>query len=271
MNDLEAFAKLVQALDPWRGQMIFIGGWGHRLHTLHPDAQKQAFEPVFTRDTDLAFANRAPLEGNIKAALAAHGFNEEFSGTSKPPAAHYTLGKEENGFYAEFLTPLMEPPLKRNGEPNATAAVAGISAHKIAHLGVLLEDPWIVTVGPEVGVPLDRPVDLQVANPLCFMVQKFLILNDRTKNKRQQDLLYVHDTLLLFGHMLPQLKHTWNAIVKPSLLAREVRTVERAIQEAFSGVTPDIQGATRIPRDRDIDPKLFLATCQLSFETILGP
>ena len=38
MNDLEAFAKLVQALDPWRGQLVFIGGWSHRLHTLHPYA-----------------------------------------------------------------------------------------------------------------------------------------------------------------------------------------------------------------------------------------
>src|SRR3990167_5183831 len=27
MNDLEAFAKLVQALDPWRGRLVFIGGW----------------------------------------------------------------------------------------------------------------------------------------------------------------------------------------------------------------------------------------------------
>lgn len=270
MNDLEAFAKLVQALDPWRGQMIFIGGWGHRLHTLHPDALKQSFEPVFTRDTDLAFANRAPLEGNIKAALAAHGFKEEFSGSSKPPAAHYTLGNEENGFYAEFLTPLVGSPYKRNGEPDATAAVAGISAHKIAHLGVLLEDPWIVTVGPEVGVPLDKPADLQVANPLCFMVQKFLILNNRTKNKRQQDLLYVHDTLLLFGDILPQLRNTWRSVVKPRLQEREVATVEREIQQAFSGVTPDIQGATRIPRDRDLDPAEFLATCKLSFQTILG-
>ena len=41
MNDLEAFAKLVQALDPWRGHLVFIGGWGHRLHTLHPEASMQ--------------------------------------------------------------------------------------------------------------------------------------------------------------------------------------------------------------------------------------
>lgn len=136
---------------------------------------------------------------------------------------------------------------------------------------MLLEDPWIVTVGAEVGVPLDMPVDLQMANPLCFIVQKFLILKDRTKNKRQQDLLYVHDTLLLFGHMLPQLRDTWVSIVKPRLHEREVATIEREIQQAFSRVTPDIQGATKIPRDRDLDPAEFLATCQFSFQTILGP
>lgn len=28
MNDLEAFARLVQALAPWRRQLIFIGGGG---------------------------------------------------------------------------------------------------------------------------------------------------------------------------------------------------------------------------------------------------
>lgn len=270
MNDLDAFAKLVQALDPWRGQLIFIGGWGHRLHALHPDAIKLTFKPVFTRDTDLAFAHCAPLEGNIKEALVAHGFNEEFSGTSKPPAAHYTLGNEENGFYAEFLTPLVGSPYKRGGVPDATTAVAGISAHKIAHLGVLLEDPWIVSVGPDLGVPPKQPVDLKVVNPLCFMIQKFLILKDRTKKKRQQDLLYVHDTLMLFGHMLPQFKTTWEAIVKPRLHKREVATVEREVLAAFSGVTPDIRGASVIPRDRDIDPDAFLATCQLSFRMILG-
>lgn len=210
MNDLEAFAKLVQALDPWRGHLVFIGGWGHRLHTLHPEASMQQHEAVFTRDTDLAFASRAPLEGNIRDALLAHGFHEEFLGESRPPATHYTLGNEEKGFYAEFLTPQVGRRYKPNGERDATTSVAGISAQKIAHLGVLLEEPWIVRVGPDVEVPLEHAVDLRVANPLCFMVQKFLILEDRTKKKRQQDLLYVHDTLLLFGHMLPKLKETWN-------------------------------------------------------------
>ena len=137
MNDLEAFAKLVQALDPWRGQLVFIGGWSHRLHTLHPYASQLAFQPIFTKDTDLAFHNEVPLEGNIKDALVEKGFKEDLSGEARPPAAHYTLGNDSSGFYAEFLTPLVGSGIKRTGETDATMLAGGISAQKIRHLGIL--------------------------------------------------------------------------------------------------------------------------------------
>lgn len=77
MNDLEPFAKLALALEPWRGQLVFIGGWAHRLHRFGPRASKLEHQPVFTRDTDLAFANRALIEGDMKAALLERGFKEE--------------------------------------------------------------------------------------------------------------------------------------------------------------------------------------------------
>ncbi|MFX1680329.1 GSU2403 family nucleotidyltransferase fold protein [Mitsuaria sp. CC2] len=69
MNDLVAFATLVQALDPWRAHLIFIGGWAHRVHRLDPRANLLDYQAVFTKDSDLAFANQAPLEGDIRAAL----------------------------------------------------------------------------------------------------------------------------------------------------------------------------------------------------------
>lgn len=130
MNDLEAFAKLVQALDPWRGRLVFIGGWSHRLHTLHPCASQLEFQPVFTKDTDLAFHNKVPLEGDIKAALIEKGFKEDLSGEARPPIAHYKLGDDTSGFYAEFLTPLVGSGIKRTGEPDATMLAGGISAQK---------------------------------------------------------------------------------------------------------------------------------------------
>lgn len=147
MNDLEAFAKLVQALAPWRQQLVFIGGWGHRLHRMDPRANRLAYQPVFTRDTDLAFAHQEPIEGDIKQALTARGFREELHGEFKPPVAHYTLGDTTRGFYAEFLTPLAGSGYKRSGAPDATLSKAGISAQKIRHLDILLVDPWVIRLG----------------------------------------------------------------------------------------------------------------------------
>lgn len=270
MNDLEAFAKLVQALDPWRGQLVFIGGWSHRLHTLHPHANQLQFQPVFTKDTDLAFHNKVPLGGNIKAALIEKGFKEDLSGDARPPAAHYRLGNDNSGFYAEFLTPLVGSGLKRTGELDATMLASGISAQKIRHLGILLTDPWIVTVGPMNGVPLDTPVDLQVANPLCFMAQKFLIKKQRTAHKHKQDLLYVFDTIQLFDHMLPQFKENWEKVIAPSLEASEVRAVMQECVDSFKTVTDSIRDAASIPQDRRVDPEEFRATCQYAFQQILG-
>lgn len=133
MNDLEAFVLLAQALAPWSSQLVYVGGWAHRIHRLDPGANAPAHQAVFTKDTDLAFAAAEPIEGDIKAALERSGFKEQLSGESKPPVTHYTLGAEGEGFYAEFLTPLAGSGIKRNGQQDATLAKAGITAQKIRH------------------------------------------------------------------------------------------------------------------------------------------
>jgi Protein of unknown function (DUF3620). len=137
-----------------------------------------------TRDTDLAFANRAPLAGDIRSALAKAGFVEELSGEHRPPVTRYILGDDDAGFYAEFLTPLVGRGVKRSGEPDATVSTAGITAQKLRHLDILLINPWLIRVGPDQDVPLPRPTDLKVASPASFIVQKLLIQRDRTPGKR---------------------------------------------------------------------------------------
>jgi hypothetical protein len=186
------------------------------------------------------------------------------------PAAHYILGSDTSGFYAEFLTPLVGSGFKRTGETDATMVAGGISAQKIRHLGILLTDPWIVTLGPKNGVPLDEPVDLQVANPLCFMLQKFLIKKQRTADKHRQDLLYVFDTIQLFGHMLPQFKENWENVIAPSLEVGAVKTVVQECGESFNTVTDTIRDAARIPKDRRVDPEELRVTCQYALQHILG-
>lgn len=268
MNDLEAFAKLVQALAPWRQNLIFIGGWGHRLHRWHPRANRLGHQPVVTRDTDLAFANNEPLDGDIKKALLSHGFQEQLSGEHSPPAAHYTLGEAIEGFYAEFLTPLVGSGTLRSGQPDATMLKAGISAQKIRYLDVLLLDPWIVSVGEQQSIPLPDPIDIHVVNPLCFMVQKLLIQHHRLANKRAQDVLYIFDTIELFGGLMDEFNYHWKARVAPVLgkLANDVRTVSEA---TFFQVNDMIRDAAQIPADRRLDPEQVQATCRLAFQRIL--
>lgn len=268
MNDLEAFARLLQALTPWRQQLILIGGWSHRLHRLDPRANGLDYQPVFTRDTDLAFANKEPLEGDIKQALMQYGVQEELSGDHRPPAAHYTLGDEAGGFYAEFLTPLAGSGRKRSGEADATLSKAGISAQKIRHLDVLLVDPWLISTGPQEGVPLPARMDVQVVNPLCFMVQKFLIQPYRHPNKRAQDVLYVYDTIELFGTLLDEFNAHWHARVAPALgdLADEVRKLST---QTFADVNDVVRDAARIPADRKLSPEQIQATCRYAFAHML--
>ncbi|MFC7518307.1 GSU2403 family nucleotidyltransferase fold protein [Herbaspirillum sp. GCM10030257] len=270
MNDLDALAKLAQALSPWRAHLVFIGGWAHRIHRFSPRANRLEYQPIFTRDTDLAFANRAPIEGDIKGALIEHGFKEQLAGEHKPPVAHYTLGDENGGFYAEFLTPLIGSGIKRGGEPDATMTMAGISAQKIRHLDILLVDPWLITLDPQSGIPLPSSMDVQVANPLCFIVQKFLIQKDRPAAKKAQDVLYIYDTIELFGALLEEFHETWKRTISPALgkkLSNDVLTLSRT---TFSNINDVIRDAARIPQDRKLTPEQIQQTSQLAFELILN-
>src|SRR5688572_22113253 len=131
MDDFAAFARLLDALRPWLGQLVIVGGWAHRLHRFHEFANPPAYQAVRTKDVDFAFSLSAPLSGDISAALKAADFREEFLGEHTPPATHYHLGDEKDGFFAEFLVPLYGSGVRRDGKEDATAAKAGVVAQKL--------------------------------------------------------------------------------------------------------------------------------------------
>ena len=83
-----------------------------------------------------------PQKGRaIRERLLENGFREQLMGETQPPAAHYHVESGDNGFYAEFLTPLEGSEVKRGGRRDVTTTVSGVSVQKLRHLGVLLEDP----------------------------------------------------------------------------------------------------------------------------------
>jgi len=185
MEDLANFARLVEAIRPWLAHMVIVGGWAHRLHRFHPLATAQEYQPLRTRDVDLAFSPDAPLHGNLRKALSNSGFREELSGEHTPPVTHYRLGEEDAGFYAEFLTAKKGSGLRRDGQRDKTVLKAGITAQKLRHLDLLLEAPWLVRIGAET-MPITRSVDLLVPNPVSFVVQKLLIYKRRDAQRKRR-------------------------------------------------------------------------------------
>lgn len=270
MNDLAAFARLLDALRPWTNQLVIVGGWAHRLHRFHPLAHPPTYEAIRTKDADLAFSSSAALEGDIAAALKNASFVEELSSGDMPPVTQYRLGADDGGFYAEFLTPLRGSGTKRSGRPDATLAKAGITAQKLRYLDLLLVKPASVRLSSQVGIPVREPVAINLANPVSFMAQKLLIQKHRKPNKQAQDALYLHDTLELFGGELAVLRKLWNEEVRPTLPETTARTVDRLQREYFGSSSDVIRNAARIPQDRVVTPERMQALCSFGLQEIFS-
>ena len=270
MEDLANFVRLVEAIRPWLPHLVIVGGWAHRLHRFHPLATSQEYQPLRTRDVDLAFSLNAPLEGDLRDALKQAGFEEELSGEYTPPVTHYHLGEEDAGFYAEFLTVKQGSGVKRGGKSDLTILKAGITAQKLRHLELLLTGPWKVQVGVESKVPIERAVDLVVPNPVSFIVQKLLIHKRRDADKKAQDVLYIHDTLQLFGASLDQLRTVWESEVRSKMLPKTAKGALATASELFGNVTDTIRNAARIPQDRNLQPDNLRAAIHYGLNEVLG-
>lgn len=207
---------------------------------------------------------------NIKAALEAAGFVEELLGEYTPPVTHYRLGDEDRGFYAEFLVPQTGSGSTRGGARDATLVRAGVTAQKLRYVDILLIDPWTVRLEKSGRISISRPTDLRVANLVSFIAQKLLIHGRREPDKKAQDVLYVHDTLELFGRSLDVLRTEWLERLSVQLHGRTVRKIDRARRNQFETVTDVIRSAVRIPQDRMLVPERVQAACAYGLEQIFG-
>ena len=139
------------------------------------------------------------------------------------------------------------------------------------YLEFLLVSPWNVQIGPERNVPLGADVKVLVSNPTSFIVQKLLIHPDRTPDKRAHDVLYIHDTLELFGGSLRELQQMWADVLRPAMPTKTARRVEATARDLFAEVTDTIREAARIPQDRRLTPENARRACRYGLGEILGP
>jgi len=258
VQDPDPFGRLVTALAPWLDQVVIVGGWAHKLYRLHPSAQKLDYPPLTTLDADIAVPARLPAgEQDIRERLLAYGFTEEFLGDDRPPATHYRLGV---GFYAEFLTPLIGGEYNRKHKRKTTMEIAGIASQQLRHIELLLNHPWSIDLESD-----GFATRIQIANPLSFLAQKVLIHEKREREDRAKDILYMHDTLEVFGARLPEMRELWRSVVTPQLNPAAASMVSKASEALFGDLSDDLRRAAEISADRALSPEAIGEACRYGF------
>lgn len=81
-------------------------------------------------------------------------------------------------------------------------------------------------------------------------------------------MLYIYDTIEIFGTLLDEFNAHWNACVAPALggLADEVRKLS---VQTFASINDSVREAARIPVGRRLSPEQIQATCSYALERIL--
>ncbi|HYV43260.1 MAG TPA: GSU2403 family nucleotidyltransferase fold protein [Myxococcaceae bacterium] len=247
LTDREAFARLVIAVEPYLDALVFVGGWAHRLYAFHELADPIDFEPLATDDADLAAPARLQVRKETLAArLKSAGFTEEFRGEDTPPISEYHLGEEEAGLYVEFLAPLAGGSMSRKGKPRDTALVGGVTAQTLRYVDLLLEAPWSVRIHQRLGFPVGKEgFQIRIPNPASFIAQKMLVLDRRAPSKRPKDLLYMHDTLVLFSQEQAALRASWQLV----RAAHVARTLKEQVERRFGRVDDLVREACRIAEE----------------------
>jgi len=266
-SDLLAFGQLITALDARLDRIVIVGGWAHRLYRLHPRAQMLDYTSLTTLDADIAVPAVLPVrERDIRDRLRAAGFVEEFFGDDQPPATHYRLGAQEGGFYAEFLAPLVGSEYNRKHKRRVTARVGGVTVQRLRHIGLLLDEPWEVDL-ELAGVTAGSRV-VRIAHPARFLAQKVLIHAKRSPGNRAKDILYMHDTLEVFGARLAELRADWQATIAPQLRRRDAAKIRTASETLFGETTDDIRVAVSMATGRSLTPESVRETCQFGSEQV---
>jgi hypothetical protein len=268
--ELDPFIRLVEALEPWLGQIVVIGGWAHRLYRLDPRAQKLAYLPLTTLDCDVAVPTKVDVKKeNIRERMLAAGFQEEFVGEDPPPATHYHLGGH-GGFYAEFLTPLVGTEHGRGGKRKATREVGGISSQQLRYIDILMISPWKIALGRGNEFPFNPAKQAQIANPATFLAQKILIQGERDRKDRAKDILYIHDTIEAFSGNLAELRQTFATDIRSHLHRNRVRELTSAADVLFENVNDTIREAALMATGRKLTGETIIEMCRAGLKEIFA-
>lgn len=224
-----------------------IGGAAHQLFRRAGPAQATGIPVLRTTDADVAVGVSAALPSlRMDENLGALGFREELSGEATPPVTRYVLESAPE-HYIEFIARRPGSGETRSGASPPTRTFAGIVVQLLPHVDLLLAEPWRVELREDDCFAVEgAPLSLQIVIAASYLAQKLLVLEKRGPAERAKDIVYIHDTLVLFAPYLEQLNTLWRKVETPSSKrARKTAELARALGAA---VGDDVRNAAQLLR-----------------------
>jgi hypothetical protein len=176
-----------------------------------------------------------------------------------------------DGFSLEFLSPLVAGAHRRGGGADATARVSGVSVQKLRHLELLLHAPVTVELSEAIGFPVRRALAIRVASPAAYVVQKVLALPSRNPAHQPKDLLYLHDTFVVFADALQHVRGQWDDL-RPHMRPRQATGFAKQARRLGSGTSDLAREAARMAtgRPRPPTPEQLTAVLRAGFGGAFG-
>ena len=179
------FADLVRTLEPYLGEVVFIGGWVQALYVLEADGD--GARVVRTADIDVTLADtlhsrdRPPLLGLLKKG----GFHV----TPFPDDRGFEISKDSVD--VDLLT---EGP--GDGDPVDIEGQPGLRAFGYPNQALLRTNTREIIVGAEVHESLSPPQKILVPTLPAYVLVKLLSSSRRAAlSKRAKDLVYVYELM----------------------------------------------------------------------------
>jgi hypothetical protein len=267
-SDAESFIALLSALREHLDKVIVVGGWAQRLFRLHPLARRTAPAPIATLDADLVLTNVGSRHLDLDHALTAAGFRAEEVGLDTPRVTHYYAPGGTDELHVEFLVPRIGGGTSRRGSERKTVEIAGVGAQLLPHLDVLIDATWWVLVDSSAGYGRGTArYRVRIPNAARYIVQKLLVLDQRSARKQPNDVRYLHDTIQTFGDSLSDLAElgagiSWTSARKKRLERGRIMLRSPDLLARASKI-PDADGAT-------LTPTTLAAVLELGLDRILG-
>ncbi len=223
MEGADVFARLVQTLEPYLEDVVFIGGWVHSLYVL--ELEGSGGRTVRTHDIDIAIPRSLQSDSRptLLELVREAGFDRE------PMGDESGLVRIRKGTID--LDILTEAP-----DPRRTVRIEGqpeLHVQGYPDQDFLRSHSRQYILGPQVGMPLDRPVVIRIPTIGAYLIGKILSSATRQmRGKGAKDIVYVHE-LIRRRALAGQIRAELPALLRssPAVSERSGRRLREVIRD----------------------------------------